>query len=155
MLTIIQTSKNYQAKLVLYVSRGKIKVVLATAVDTIMQNHTYKLGDEFYLKTEGAPIGLYKQEVIKNEIIMLMFGRFVDNRNELQGPRARARRGRDRGFQRQAPVHCRRPHGRDRDGGDLLLNHPNKKLPILNMLVWIEYGVLYYEHYDSDNTEAS
>ena len=26
--------------------------------------HLYKLGDEFYLKTEGAPIGLYKQEVI-------------------------------------------------------------------------------------------
>ena len=65
-------------------------------VDTVMQNHTYKLGDEFYLQTEGAPIGLqmsgeigrlccmvwdrlYKQELIKNEIKMQMFGRFVDD----------------------------------------------------------------------------
>ena len=73
-----------------------IAIAVAAAVDTVMQNHTYKLGNDFYLQTEGAPIGLqmsgeigriccmvwdrlYKQELANNQIEMPMFGRFIDD----------------------------------------------------------------------------
>ena len=131
-----------------------------------MQNHTYKLGNDFYLQTEGAPIGLqmsgeigriccmvwdrlYKQKLANNQIEMPMFGRFIDDGN----------------MNYKVPVPVDDEDGiqvfKDRllyianglmDGiemeADLPNNHPNKKLPILNMQVWIEDGVLYYEHYE-------
>ena len=137
-------------------------------MDPVMRKHTYKLGNDFYLQTEGAPIGLqmsgeigriccmmwdrlYKQELANNQIEMPMFGRYVDDGN----------------MNYKVPMPVEDEEGveafKDKllhianglmDGiemeADLPRNHPNKKLPILNMMVWIEDGVLYYEHYEKE-----
>ena len=146
--------------------RRLIAIAVSAAVDTVMRNHTYKLGDTFYLQTEGAPIGLqmsgeigriccmvwdrlYKQELTNNNILMPMYGRYVD----------------DGDMTYEVPVPVDDEDGvdafKDRllhlanglmDGivmeADMPSNYDDKKLPILNMKCWLEDGILYYQHYE-------
>ena len=77
-----------------------LALVVAAGVDMVFANHCYRVGDKFYLQTDGGPIGLelagavhrpfmmrwdkrYLAAVANAGIVMRAYGRFVDDSNQI------------------------------------------------------------------------
>ena len=75
-------------------------MAIAMGVKIVMSNHTYSVGDKFYLQTEGGPIGLeltgaiarvfmnswdkkYLKKVKENGLDMKMYTRYIDDSNQI------------------------------------------------------------------------
>ena len=50
---------------------------VALGVKVVMSNHTYMVGDEFYLQTEGGPIGLELTGIVARVYMMSWDKRFM------------------------------------------------------------------------------
>ena len=136
--------------------------VLAIAAEVIMTHHTYIEGDKVHHQQTGAPIGLeaagaiaravmlmfdelYLLRLIVEKIKIIMYRRYVDDSNqgvsiedneEIKTVAAKMKSIADdilEGIVMEV---------------DLCDNYPDRKLPILDMKVFVENNLIVYQHYE-------
>ena len=137
-------------------------LVMAAGVDIIMSNHTFMVGDEVFLQSEGGPIGLefagaiaravmmqwnflYLEKLTLKGYNMVLYERFVDDENQaVEVPDGKSIKVVAEELKEIADsilpgitVEV-----------DLPENYPDKKLPILDMKCYMKDGYIVYEHYE-------
>ena len=141
------------------------KLMLALAVSegvrAIVGNHTYMVGDEVYLQTTGSPIGLDISSPIR--AVMMLFDKLFLKKLREEGMTV----SQYKRYVDDINAIVRRLEGQS--ASDLVLrlkeiadsvlegieveidlpeNHPDGKLPILDMKSWIDQsGNILYQHY--------
>ena len=142
--------------------RKLLGLVMTIAVDVIMSNHTFMLGDDVFLQTDGGPIGLefagaiarvvmmwwdhlYLEKVNSEGIYLPLYERYVDDSNQaVYVP--------DGVDEEQLMIKLKQIADSILPGiiteMDMPKNYPDKKLPILDMKCFVEDGFLMYEHYE-------
>ena len=142
----------------------KLKIfglVMAIGIDTIMSNHTFMMGDDVFLQTNGGPIGLeaagaiarvvmiwwdslYLAKVRAEGYILVIYERYVDDSNQ--------------GLVVEEDEDVKEKVMKLKEIADSILpgiemevdipeNHEDGKLPILDMKVYMSEGYVVYEHY--------
>ena len=143
------------------------KLMLALAVSegvrAVVGNHTYMVGDDIYLQTTGSPIGLDISSPISRAVMMLFdklflkklreegmtasqYKRYVDDINAI----IRRLEGQSTSdlVQRLKEIADSVLEGIEVEI-DLPENHPDGKLPILDMKSWLDpSGNILYQHYE-------
>ena len=139
--------------------------VLGIGVKVVMENHTYVMGEDIYLQTDGCPIGLdlsqavaravmllydelYLEEVKNEGINMQMYARYVDDSNQIV-------EADDNENEEDIVGRLKDIANRLLDGivmeEDFPCKHCDKKLPILDMKVWMnEQRFAKYIFYEKD-----
>ena len=141
-----------------------LALVVAAGVDTVFANHTYRVGDKFFLQSSGAPIGLelagavhrpfmmrwdkkYLFAVRAAGITMHIFGRFVDDSNQVV--EARNAEDSDEVIEAELLAIANSLVPGIEMESDLPSKHPDNKLPILDMKVWVDAnGKVKHQHYE-------
>ena len=141
-----------------------LALVVAAGVDIVFANHTYRVGDKFYLQSEGAPIGLelacavhrpfmmrwdkkYLSAVEEAGIKMRAYGRLVDDSNQF--PEARNVEDSEEVIEAELREIANKIVPGIEMESDLPCRYPDKKLPILDMKVWMDNdGNIKYQHYE-------
>ena len=132
-------------------------------VKIVMSNHTYSVGDKFYLQTKGGPIGLeltgaiarvfmnswdkkYLKKVKDNGLDMKMYTRYIDDSNQVtlvrddHSPETHLKKLLEIANSIQEGIVME---------ADIVDNHSDLKLPILDMKCWLDSkGTAYYQHYE-------
>ena len=137
---------------------------MAAGVDFVFANHCYRVGDKFYLQTNGAPIGLelagsvsrpfmmrwdkrYLKAVADAGIIMRLYGRYVDDSNQF--PEARNADDTDEVIAAELKEIANRMVDGIEMEEDVPSRHSDGKIPILDMKVLMdEDGQIKYQHYE-------
>ena len=136
--------------------------VLAVAVDTIMSQHCYMVGDKIYLQTEGGSIGLeattaiaravmimwdflYLEKCAVAGIIIAFLERYVDDSN--QGAVIEEGENVDEVVARLKTIADSVLPGIIMEV-DMPSNHSDNMLPILDLKCWTENGQIKHQHYE-------
>ena len=144
--------------------RKLVALVLCIANQHIMSNHVYKLGDDLYLQTDGAPIGSeyggiiarvttrlfdrrYLKKVAEKGMNVVMYGRYIDDINQV------IMKVSDEDDEKTTSDLYREVADGCCDNivweADLPSSHPSNSIPILDMRVWMNGdGVLLHKHYE-------
>ena len=139
-------------------------LVLATLVDFVMSNHVYKVGDNIHLQTDGGPMGLkltgaiarvvmilfdkiYLEKVEQNGMKMLLYERYVGDSNQI------AKKVNENDSDEETCAKLKDIANECLDNiimeDDLPSRHPDSRLPILDMKVWLDTsGNAVYTHYE-------
>ena len=142
--------------------RKLLGLVMAMGVEVKMSNHSFMLGDDVFLQTNGGPIGLeftgsmsrvvmmwwdhlYLQKCLSVGLNMVIYEHFVDDSNQaVEVP--------DDDTARNVLLKLENIANSILPGinmeVDLPSNHSDAKLPILDMKCFMEDGYLMYEHYE-------
>ena len=143
------------------------KLMLALAVSegvrTVVGNHTYMVGDQIYLQTTGSPIGLDISSPISRAVMMLFDKLFLKKLREEGMTVSQYKRYVDdintiiKGLEGQSTsdlvLRLKEIADSVLEGIeveiDLPENHPDGKLPILDMKSWLDpSGNILYQHYE-------
>ena len=138
-------------------------LALAMGVKIVMTNHTFSVGDKFFLQTSGGPIGLeltgviarifmnswdkrYLKKVKDSDQVMQVYSRYVDDSNQVTS--VRDDHTRETTVQKLLEIANSIEEGIVMEV-DVVENHPDLKLPILDMKCWLDSdGNAQYQHYE-------
>lgn len=143
--------------------RMMLALVMAQGVKMVMTNHTYSVGDLFYLQSSGGAIGLnltralhrpymrlwdlkYIEKVRQEGLNLLLFKRYIDDSNQSAQKQGKTKDELENELLRIANS-IEDDIEMELDSGS---NHDNGLLPILDMEVWIceSTGDILYQHYE-------
>ena len=144
--------------------RKMIALVLCAANEEIMSNHIYKVGDDLYRQSGGAPAGSeyagiiaravtrmfdrkYLRMTAERGLNVLMYGRYIDDIDQV------IEREFDDDDEKTTSAKFREVANECCDNivweDDIPSEHPGGMLPILDMQVWLnEDGILLYKHFE-------
>ena len=138
-------------------------MAIAMGVKIVMVNHTYSVGDKFYLQTEGGPIGLeltgaisrvfmnswdkkYLKKVEESDLVMKMYTRYIDDSNQVT--LVRDDYNSETHLKKLLEIANSIQEGIVMEA-DIVENHSDAKLPILDMKCWLDsQGTALYQHFE-------
>ena len=142
-----------------------LALVIAHGVKKVMSNHVYQTGNDFYIQSDGGPIGLeltgavhrpfmrmwdrrYMRAVSRAGYLMLMYKRYVDDSNQV----VKRKQGQTNDEMHRELLKIANTVVKDIEMEiDTCEKHEDGKLPILDLKVWLqENGDLVYKHYEKD-----
>ena len=144
--------------------RRMLALVVAQGVKQVMTGHVYQAGDDFFIQSDGGPIGLeltgsvhrpfmrmwdrkYLKRVNDSGMKLHVYKRYVDDSDQVV-------QGRD--GQSKSEIYTELLDIANSIEEDIEMEidtcekHDDGKLPILDMKCWIQNSDLVYQHYEKD-----
>ena len=139
-----------------------LSLAMEVGIDIIMSNHTFMLGDDIYLQSDGGPIGLeftgaiarvvmmywdflYLEKVAAAGLLLLLYLRYVDDSN--QAVKVSDDETIEEVVDKLKEIANSILPGIKMEV-DVPSNHEDDKLPILDMKVYMKDNYIVYEHYE-------